>query len=178
VNYDHYTDREAALAAALVNGIDDPEDLRALLVANHVSAIGDLTPAVMADIGRLRPRLRRIFETTDGAVAAAEINDLLCEARALPQITNHDGEEWHLHYTPVEAPLAVRLAAEAAMGLAIVMRDAGLERLKICASDSCEDVFIDTSRNRSRRFCDPATCGNRTNVAAYRARRRAAADAK
>jgi predicted RNA-binding Zn ribbon-like protein len=177
VNFDHYTDREAALAAALVNGIDDPDDLRALLVENHVSAIGELTPAVMAEIGSLRPRLRRIFEARDGAVAADEINTLLCEAGALPQITNHDGEEWHLHYTPIEAPLAVRLAAEAAMGLAIVMRDAGLERLKVCASETCEDVFIDTSRNRSRRFCDPSTCGNRTNVAAHRARRRAAADA-
>ena len=174
MNIDHYTDREAALAASLVNGVDDPDELRAMLTAHHVSAIGPLTKSVMAEIEALRPRLRRIFESSDPAEAAAEINALLCEAGALPQITNHDGEEWHLHFTPLEAPLAVRLAAESAMGLAIVMRDAGLDRLKTCASDDCDDVFVDTSRNRSRRFCDPTTCGNRTNVAAFRARRRAA----
>lgn len=173
MNFDHYTDREAALAAALVNGVDDRAELREMLRQNHVSAIGDLNDEVMAEIRALRPRLRRIFETEDPAEAAAEINSLLQEAGALPQITNHDGEEWHLHYTPVEAPLAVRLAAEAAMGLAIVMRDDGLDRLKTCAADECDDAFIDTSRNRSRRFCDPSTCGNRANVAAYRARRRA-----
>ena len=174
MNIDHYTDREAALAAALVNDVDDPAKLRDMLRKNHVSAIGDLSDEVMAEIRALRPRLRRIFETEDASEAAAEINSLLREAAALPQITDHDGEEWHLHYTPVEAPLAVRLAAEAAMGLAIVMRDDGLERLKTCAADDCDDVFLDTSRNRSRRFCDPTTCGNRANVAAFRARRRAA----
>ena len=174
MKFDHYTDREAALAAALVNGVEDPDEFREVLRENHVSAIGELTPAVMAEVATLRPRLRKIFVTEDPLEAADEINAILRETGAMPQITNHDGEEWHLHYTPIEAPLVVRLAAEAAMGLAIVMRDDGLERLKTCASDSCEDVFVDTSRNRSRRFCDPSTCGNRTNVAAFRARRRAA----
>ncbi|MEO7071362.1 MAG: CGNR zinc finger domain-containing protein, partial [Nostocoides sp.] len=36
--------------------------------------------------------------------------------------------------------------------------------------EDCDDVFVDLSRNRSKRFCD-AICGNRENVAAYRARR-------
>ena len=48
-----------------------------------------------------------------------------------------------------------------------------LDRLRRCAGDGCDQVLVDLSRNRSRRFCD-AGCGNRANVAAYRARRRAA----
>ena len=40
-----------------------------------------------------------------------------------------------------------------------------------CASPTCRDVFVDLSRNRSRRYCDSRTCGNRLHVAAYRARR-------
>lgn len=177
MDFDHYTDREAALAANLVNDVDDADGLREMLTQHHISAIGELTDDVVAEITSLRPRLRRIFEATDPTEAAEEINALLREAGALPQITDHDGEGWHLHYTPVEAPLALRLAAEAAMGLAIVMRDDGLDRLKSCAADDCDDVFLDTSRNRSRRYCDPDTCGNRANVAAYRARQRAAAQA-
>ncbi|MPZ74881.1 MAG: RNA-binding protein [Nitriliruptorales bacterium] len=174
MKFDHYSDREAALAAGLVNSADDRDELRDVLTRNNISAIGDLSAEVMDQIQALRPRLGKIFRSEDPAEAATEINALLRETGALPQITDHDDEEWHLHYTPVEAPLVVRLAAEAAMGLAIVMRDDGLERLKTCASETCDDVFVDTSRNRSRRFCDPATCGNRANVAAFRARRRGA----
>ena len=43
-------------------------------------------------------------------------------------------------------------------------------RLARCAADRCDDVLVDLSKNRSRRFCD-TSCANRTNVAAYRARR-------
>lgn len=176
MNIDHYTNREVALAAAIVNNDpDDVEALRALLVEHHMSALGRLDPSVLADVQALRPRLRSIFTADDPAAAAKEINALLAESGAMPQLSDHDGEDWHLHYTSSSAPLALRLAAEAAMGLAIVMRDDGLQRLKTCAAATCEDVFVDTSRNRSRRYCDPDTCGNRANVAAYRARQRAAA---
>lgn len=175
MNIDHYTDREVALAAALVNcDCTSPDHLRQLLADHHVSAVGGITPEVLEQVNALRPRLRAVFETEDATQAAAGVNALLAEAGALPQLRNHDGEPWHLHYTEPSAPLVLRLAAEAAMGLAIVMRDDGLERLKTCASPTCRDVFVDTSRNRSRRYCDPDTCGNRANVAAYRARRRAA----
>ena len=34
----------------------------------------------------------------------------------------------------------------------------------------CGDVLVDLTKNRSRRFCS-LTCSNRTNVAAFRARR-------
>jgi hypothetical protein len=37
----------------------------------------------------------------------------------------------------------------------------------------CDQVLVDLSRNRSERYCDARTCGNRVHVAAYRARRRA-----
>ena len=44
------------------------------------------------------------------------------------------------------------------------------ERIRICASDTCEFVFFDTSRTRRRRWCDMATCGNRAKAARHRAR--------
>ena len=45
-------------------------------------------------------------------------------------------------------------------------------RLKACRGDDCRWVFIDNSRNRSRRWCAMAECGNRAKVAAFRDRRR------
>jgi predicted RNA-binding Zn ribbon-like protein len=42
-------------------------------------------------------------------------------------------------------------------------------RLGVCAAPRCELVFVDISRNGSRRFCGTA-CQNRVKAAAYRAR--------
>lgn len=36
-----------------------------------------------------------------------------------------------------------------------------LMRLRECASNDCTWLFVDESRNRSRRWCDMSTCGNR-----------------
>jgi predicted RNA-binding Zn ribbon-like protein len=49
------------------------------------------------------------------------------------------------------------------------------ERIRICASDTCEWVFYDTSRTGRRRWCDMATCGNRAKAARHRARTKGAA---
>lgn len=183
MNFDSYTDCGIEVAVELVN-TDSREDgdllpdvaaLRSLLHRHAVSAVGRLTQRELHEVRALRPRLRAIFEADD-AEAAALINALLVESRALPQLSAHDGEPWHLHYTSRDAPVALRLAAEAAMGLAAVLRVGGGERMSACADDGCGDVFVDASRNRSRRFCSD-TCANRNNVAAHRARRRAQAAA-
>jgi predicted RNA-binding Zn ribbon-like protein len=55
------------------------------------------------------------------------------------------------------------------MAFADVIRSGQLDRLRACAASDCGDVLVDLSKNRSRRFCDSG-CGNRMNVAAYRAR--------
>jgi predicted RNA-binding Zn ribbon-like protein len=52
-----------------------------------------------------------------------------------------------------------------------VVRQKELDRLRVCDAPDCADVLVDLSKNRSRRYCS-TTCQNRTNVAAFRARRR------
>jgi predicted RNA-binding Zn ribbon-like protein len=61
------------------------------------------------------------------------------------------------------------MAVEAAMAMVDVIRADELGRLRTCAGEVCEDVVVDLSKNRSRRYCDGG-CGNRANVAAYRQR--------
>lgn len=46
------------------------------------------------------------------------------------------------------------------------------ERLRRCENDGCRWAFVDASRNGSRRWCDPAICGNVSKVRAYRERHR------
>jgi predicted RNA-binding Zn ribbon-like protein len=60
------------------------------------------------------------------------------------------------------------------MAFVDVIRTDELDRLRVCTADDCNNVVVDLSKNRSRRFCERG-CGNRANVAAYRARKRDAA---
>src|SRR5262249_57946965 len=89
----------------------------------------------------------------DVDAAAGLVNTLLREASPLPQLVKHDRWNYHLHATPPDAPLADRMAVEAAMAFADVIRSGQLGRLRICAADNCENVHIDLSKNRSRRVC-------------------------
>jgi predicted RNA-binding Zn ribbon-like protein len=63
---------------------------------------------------------------------------------------------------------ALLVAVNAAVG------DGSWTRLKICPADDCRWAFYDTSKNRSRTWCDMRVCGNREKTRAYRARQRPA----
>ncbi len=110
-------------------------------------------------------------ETGDNPAAVRMINALLAETGAIPQIVSHDGRGPHIHVSRAAAPMADRITAHLAMGLAELLVSGESGRLRSCASPTCRDVFLDESRNRSRRYCDSRTCGNRLHVAAYRARK-------
>jgi predicted RNA-binding Zn ribbon-like protein len=120
----------------------------------------------------LRHELRRLWTAQDTEVMAEGVNKLLADASALPQLVRHDDWDWHLHATTPDQALATRMAVEAAMALVDVVRSGEVDRLRVCDGDDCEDVHVDLSRNRSRRYCEGG-CGNRANVAAYRARKAA-----
>lgn len=191
MNFGHYDDPSVDLAIDLINDYatavrhvhppdeqgaethghpDTLPDLGAFLRAHHMdpSGVGDGDEQAAQ---RLADRLHTVFTVDDAARAVAVVNSLLVEAGALPQISGHDHEDWHLHYYPGDARPVDRLAVTAAMGLAIVLCTAGVRRLGQCAGSDCNDVYVDTSRNNRRRFCSEG-CGNRTHVAAHRARRR------
>jgi predicted RNA-binding Zn ribbon-like protein len=174
-------DTEAALvsAAALVNtGGRDGEGLPSLAALDQFLRTHGWTgqrqhdQAELRSVRALRPRLRRIWEVDEDEVVET-VNALLRESNALPQLVRHDGWPYHLHATPPDAPLATRMAVEAAMAFVDVVRTGELRRLRVCEYPKCGNVVVDLSKNRSRRFCE-AGCGNRAAVSAYRARRAAA----
>lgn len=175
-------DTELTLRAAcvLVNSgradgetLGDQSALDAYLLDYGTSGRRDRDDAELADVHRLRARLRRIWATADDDVRMVEeINALLAQTHAAPWLTRHvEMPEWHLHMAAAGDPLAQRMGAEMAMALADVVRSGELRRLKTCAAPDCDAVLIDLSRNRSRMFCDTGNCGNRLHVQAYRERR-------
>ena len=171
------TDASLQAAVALVNSTDDPgeplgsvDDLSAFLASWPYTGRHDATPAELESVRRLRPALRSLL-LADRDEAAGIVNDMLARARALPQLQRHDHWDWHLHAVDPDRPLDERVVVETAMAMVDVIRADEMSRLATCAADDCDDVVLDLSRNRSRRYCS-TTCGNREAVAAYRARQR------
>ncbi|HET8642353.1 MAG TPA: CGNR zinc finger domain-containing protein [Pseudonocardiaceae bacterium] len=174
----HDTEVALAGAAALVNTADGDEERLPDVAAldEFVRAWGwtgerKRDEAELRAVRALRPRLRRLWEVDEEGVVEI-VNGLLREANALPQLVRHDEWDYHLHATPPDAPLATRMAVEAAMAFVDLVRGKELGRLRICAYPGCDNVVVDLSKNRSRQYCESG-CGNRAAVAAYRARKAA-----
>jgi predicted RNA-binding Zn ribbon-like protein len=177
--FSHDSERALAEAAALVNtvGLEGDTlvtlaDFDDFLARCPYSGVVRRNYEELESVRVLRPRLRRFWTIKDRDEAAALVNQILEEAEARPYLARHDEWDWHLHVTRPDAPLADRIAAEAAMAFLDLIRADELGRLRICAAEDCEDVLVDLSKNSSKRYCDTGNCGNRTNVAAYRARKR------
>lgn len=179
----HDAERALTLAEGLVNShlpsgehvvVDSPRALATLLEAYGVPIDRPPSDRDVEEVQAVRDRLRAVFEAPSIDQAAGLLNRVLEEAGAHPRLAAQEGAGWHIDHVPERASLARRLAARTAMGLAAVLAREGSDRLRVCAWETCRDVFVDRSRNRSRRFCSPQVCGNRAAVAAWRARQRAA----
>jgi predicted RNA-binding Zn ribbon-like protein len=161
----------ADLVIELVNTQDPAEDslrdldaLRELLtIRPHLS--GRVTRETLEAMRDLRTELYAIFvaAATGGEDDAIErLNTLLIQHPVHPQISNHDGQRWHLHLTE-GGSVPDRYAAGAAMGLAVKISDQGIDRLGICQAESCRNIYFDTTTNKSRRYCSDR-CAERANV--------------
>jgi len=176
VVFTHDTETSLLAAVALVNTaaepdtLTTPEELESFLDEHEFTGTRLYSEAELDLVRDLRPRLRALL-TSERDQAAGLVNDLLGEEHALPQLVRHGGHDWHIHAVAPDAPLATRMAVEAAMAMIDVIRADEMSRLDVCADDGCDGIVLDLSRNRSRRFCSTA-CGNRAAVAAYRARQR------
>ncbi|MEU4626581.1 CGNR zinc finger domain-containing protein [Actinoplanes sp. NPDC023801] len=141
--------------------------LDALLVS--YSGRKDRDQAELAAVRETRDLLRDVW-TLDRDDAVQAVNRMLREARAVPHLVRHDDYDWHIHATEPDAPLAERIRVEAAMALIDVIRMDETGRLRVCGADDCDGLFLDLSRNGSKRFCS-VRCGNRVNMTAFRARK-------
>jgi predicted RNA-binding Zn ribbon-like protein len=169
-------DTEAALAAAVElanSGLEQDTltsvaELDSFFTRHGYTGSHRRDKAELDAVRALRPRLYALL-TSDRDTAVATVNDWLAGARALPQLVRHGEHDWHIHAVGADSPLATRIVVETAMAMIDVIRADEMSRLSVCADVDCEDVVLDLSRNRSKRFCS-VTCGNRNAVAAYRSR--------
>ncbi len=167
----------------LVNALDDaaapdelPVDVRALL---HEHRFSRAASASAASIDRVEERVDTMVDTLLGLPSAepeptvAWINAQLSGIHITPSLTDHDGADLHIHWTPSSATFDDQAIADFLMALAQELCDHGTSRFGTCAATDCEHLFYDVTRNGSRRFCADPRCASRTHTADHRARQRA-----
>ena len=167
-----------ALAVDLVNTWDllepDPELLRDAAALKRFLARHGYGEALrvssrdLAQVRVLRDSLRAAFTTQDEEAAVRELNGVLSRSAARPQF-ERSGEEWGVRWV---GRVSDSVATATAMSLLEAIRDDGWDRFGICAGAPCCCVFVDRSKNRSRRFCSNL-CADRVAQALHRERCRA-----
>ena len=135
----------------------------------------DLARSVLARAHTLRASLNRIFTAVASSGEPspddiAVLNEFLEEGMRYRRLEWDDrccGWTWTAGDEPLSQLLwpIVNAAAE-------LLVDGELERVKSCGNDTCGWLFVDLSRNRSRRWCDMKGCGNRAKARRHYARTR------
>jgi predicted RNA-binding Zn ribbon-like protein len=160
VDLTSYAELAVRLANTAGGGGEESDRLSSLdglktLVADRQHLNTGVTRTDLDALLMLRGEFRAFFEACaagDGAAAADRLNALLIQHPVHPQVTGHDGQAWHVHYTE-SGSVADKYAAGAVMGVAVVLSDLGIDRFGVCAADGCGGVFIDFSPERGRKFC-------------------------
>jgi predicted RNA-binding Zn ribbon-like protein len=169
--------RYAESSAALLNAALPDREALAAHLGQRAWLVRQVNDRDVAVLRRFCKDLRPAFEASDaddaqGVVDA--INGLLERHPITPRIADHNMERLHIHVANKAASVADLIIGESLLGLANLVCDLGPTRLGVCADGRCDHVYVDTSPNQSRRYCSER-CSSRANVAAYRARQKAAA---
>ena len=175
MDYDTYGSNAVELAIDLAN-VDraDPAWVNTFLTVHDEwftdGTALELTEPEAAAVAQTSSLVREVALAASQPEVMARLNALLALASPRPYATDHDGE-LHLHYARPDAGAVEQLTTTVAMGLSQVVVQHGWQRLGVCSAEGCGNVYADTSRNASRRYCSN-TCASRSTVAAYRARQR------
>jgi len=125
------------------------------LVADRQHLNTGVTRNDLEALRMLRGEFLEFFEACardDGEIAAQSLNSLLMQHPVHPQLSGHDGQAWHVHYTE-SGSVADKYAAGAVMGLAVALSDLDLSRFGLCQAAGCQGVFIDYGVTKERAYC-------------------------
>jgi predicted RNA-binding Zn ribbon-like protein len=156
---------------ARVSGVLGPgEERQAVRLARSSPPAAE---RALASVRKLRAALRRLVETLEGRRRAGR-KDLavmrvwarrLALARRL--VVGRGGLRVVLAREVPALDLPALRVTAAALSL---LEDPPAARLKTCAGRDCGWKYLDRSKNRSRRWCDMAVCGNLAKARRFRAR--------
>jgi predicted RNA-binding Zn ribbon-like protein len=120
---------------------------------------------------RLRAALYRIFTGAAVPDDVAALNRVLADERRqarVAQTTSGFTWDWALDESRLD-----QLLWPIACSAAELLTSADLALVRECEGERCSWLFLDTSRNRTRRWCSMEDCGNRAKARRYYAQRKA-----
>ena len=185
MRFDSHVETLLAAALGLVNGLTPGHDGTSPYDAPHgaaaAAAVRDalvsqgrrsrVTLEQAAELAGWADRVRAVFVAGDGGDAdgaARLVNDLLADTQARPRLDRFD-DGWSLHFHGPDDGLVLGWMAGIASALALVVGSARVGRLGVCDAAPCDRVFLDETKNGTRRYCS-ARCQSRVKAAAHRAR--------
>ena len=188
MRFDSHVERLLDATVALVNLASPGEAHGAAydppVGADLVRGVADATsspdrrsrPTAVDALGLLEvvPQARVVFEAADRddlAAAAAVVNDLLASTAARPRLDPDEEGRHQLHFHGPDDGYVRGWQAGIASGLAVAIGSDLGGRLGVCDAPVCDRVYVDGSKNGTRRYCS-ARCQSRVKAAAHRARTR------
>ena len=158
--------------SAINEDLPDLPAIKKFVKDRIITEVAELTSYDVGQLHMVRSQFRLIFVAPDDITKITLVNNALSSARISPRLVEHDNLGIHFHYFPSFASLSDHLIADFSMALALLISAGEINRLRVCSVAECSRVFIDSSRNRSRTYCDSKTCGARVHAASYRQRQR------
>lgn len=137
----------------------------------------EVAGAILEQARALREVIYRIFagvagdrapDPSDLAALNAALGDALPHLALAPE---SGGFAWVWRET---GGALERVLWPVAKSAAVLLTSDVLDRVRQCADENCGWLFLDMSKNRSRRWCDMKSCGNRAKARRYYARQHAA----
>ena len=148
--------------------LDAPEALSAWIAAVGLGeAPSAISESDLEDVRDLRDRLRAALLGGDTRRVAQLVGDWLEPAVVRICV---DPETLSPRHLPAERTARCALVPVALDALDLVRSHS--DRVRECASDDCPALFLDLSRNRSRRWCSMDVCGARAKARVYYRRHR------
>ena len=146
---------------------------RARVLSRSAHADPEGAAAVLARATKLREAMYRLFHGAIGRrrPSGADIEILCTElstARAHQRLAL-SGSAYRWVWDGESA--LDRVLWPVAVSAADLLSSADLAAVRECGGETCSWLFLDTSRNRRRRWCDMKICGNRAKVRQFRKRR-------
>lgn len=128
--------------------------------------------AALVDARRVRAALRALAERGAASPpvrvdALAEINRVLGRSAAIRRVdARTDGTFAHSFVSVGDAFAGLLIPIVESAAESLIVEE--LPRVHRCADGRCTRVFFDSTKNRRRRWCDMAECGNRAKAARHR----------
>lgn len=145
----------------------------------RLSRLAAAQPAAAARVLRRALALREAIHAIGAALARGapappaalhDVNRELAAAMARAELRRMDGGfawDWPAHSRALD-----RVLWPIARSFAEVLTAPMRNQIKQCPGQGCGWIFLDLTKNRTRRWCDMSVCGSRDKVRRYRARQR------